>query len=80
MLSVVSLDDRLMLLCALIYSVLWKNRVDSMCLINRKSILSIYARSVRAWATIVGVCKSNLVVPLHYLVILFSRTAQVICM
>jgi hypothetical protein len=58
------------------YSVLWKNQVGLMCLISPKSILSIYVKSVKSWASTVGVCKSNSVVPHHYLVILFTRTAQ----
>lgn len=69
-----------MLLCALIYSVLWRNQADLMCLISPKSILSIYARSVKSWDSTVGVCKSNTGVPHHYLVILLTRTAHVLCM
>jgi hypothetical protein len=78
MLLVVSLDDRLMLICALICSVLWRNQVDLMCLTSPKFILSIYARSVKCWASTVGVCKCNAVVCLHYLVILLTRTAHVL--
>lgn len=80
MLLVVSSDDRLMLHYALIYSVLWRNQAGLMCLISPKFILSIYARSVKSWGTTVGVCKSNTVIHLHYLVILLTRTAHVLCM
>jgi hypothetical protein len=77
---VVATDDRLMLLCALIYSVLWRNQVDLMCLISPKFILSIYAKSVKTWGTTVGVCKSNAVVHRHYLVILRTRITHVLSM
>ena len=42
-----------------IYSVRWRNRMDSMCLISRRFILNICVRSVNIWVTTVVVCRSN---------------------
>lgn len=42
-----------------IYSVRWRNQMDSMCLINQKFILNICVRCVNLWVTTVVVCSSN---------------------
>jgi len=42
-----------------IYSVRWRNQMDSMCLINRRFILNICVRSVKFWVTTVVVCRPN---------------------
>jgi hypothetical protein len=50
-----------MLQCVFVYSVLWRNQMDLMYLTNPRSIRSIYARSVKTWATTVVVCRSSIV-------------------
>lgn len=61
MLSPKTSNKYFMFQCVLIYSALWKNQMDLMCLINPRYILSIYVRSAKTLATTVVVYRSNTV-------------------